>query len=162
MCVVWNYEQSGGPFKLSKKRVMHAKKKKKETPLSFPSALMKTKQSRAPWSNLPLFHSPLLSLTSRGRNSYHVTFFTTTSSVWVSSFDNQIYIHTTYTFVVYLSAAAEFIRAHILLFYAHTNRRKDGQDDQQQQRGDDDDDDEKKSSSQYVLSIWRKIFCFQY
>ena len=62
----------------------------------------------------------------------------------MSSIDLQIYIYTTtYTFVVYLSAA-EFIRAHILLFYAHTNRRKDGHDDQQQQRGDDD-DDEKKS-----------------
>ena len=51
-------------------------------------------------------------------------------------------------------------RAFIFREYAHTNRRKDGHDDQQQQRGDDDDDDEKKSSS-HVLSIWRKIFCFQ-
>merc|ERR1711966_258865 len=73
------------------------------------------------------------------------------------------YIYTiTYIFTSHIIFQQSLLisRAFIFREYAHTNRRKDGHDDQQQQRGDDDDDDEKKSSS-HVLSIWRKIFCFQ-
>ena len=58
MCVVWNYEQSGGPFKLSKKRVMHAKKKKRNSSFfSLRSDENKTEQS-------PLIKSSSLSLSS--------------------------------------------------------------------------------------------------
>ena len=78
-----------------------------------------------------------------------------------SSFDLQIYIpQHIYSSHIIFQQSLLISRAFIFREYAHTNRRKDGHDDQQQQRGDDDDDDEKKSSS-HVLSIWRKIFCFQ-
>jgi hypothetical protein len=111
MCCVELRRSGGGPFKLLKKRV-----KKKNS--SFPS---KTKQSS------PLIKSSSLSLISslsRGRNSY----VRTTSRFCqqrVSSFDLQIYIHTTYTFVYHLSA--EFsIRAHLssVVVRAHKQTQK--------------------------------------
>ena len=149
---MWNYEQ----FVLSNLKFCENKKQKRK------KRALTTKQSSpllAIKSSSPL--SPLSSLSKRGRNSYHVTFFTATSSVSLHLIFRYIYIpQHIYSSHIIFQQSLLISRAFIFREYAHTNRRKDGHDDQQQQRGDDDDDDEKKSSS-HVLSIWRKIFCFQ-
>ena len=154
---MWNYERSFvlSNFKLDEilRREKQKNKNEKESSTKQSSALLAIKSSS------PL--SPLSSLSKRGRNSYHVTFFTATSSVSLHLIFRYIYIpQHIYSSHIIFQQSLLISRAFIFREYAHTNRRKDGHDDQQQQRGDDDDDDEKKSSS-HVLSIWRKIFCFQ-
>jgi len=133
--------------------------KNKKTKTKKRWAREKNRAAFAIKSSSPL--SPLSSLSKRGRNSYHVTFFTATSRECVFIWSSDIYIpQHIYSSHIIFQQSLLISRAFIFREYAHTNRRKDGHDDQQQQRGDDDDDDEKKSSS-HVLSIWRKIFCFQ-
>jgi hypothetical protein len=72
---VWNYERSFvlSNFKLDEILRREKQKNKNEKESSYD----KTEQSLAIKSSSPL--SPLSSLSKRGRNSYHVTFFTATS-----------------------------------------------------------------------------------
>ena len=153
---MWNYERSFvlSNFKLDEILRREKQKNKNEKESS------RTKQSSPLPSNLPLLS--LLSPLSQNVVEIRTTSRFSPQQVGsASSFDLQIYIyHNIYIRRISSFSRVYYTRAFIFREYAHTNRRKDGHDDQQQQRGDDDDDDEKKSSS-HVLSIWRKIFCFQ-